>query len=65
MRTALAIFIGAAIFLAMIGSFSKELGLDLLLPGFEAAKTTIVGVVFVLLAIGGLFLRFKKRRSDD
>lgn len=65
MRTLLAIFIGCLIFLAMISSFSEVLGLDALLPGFDVVKTTVVGIAFLLIAIGGLFYRIKKRRSDD
>ena len=65
MRTALAIGIGCMIFLAMIASFSDFLGLEALVPGFDVGKTTVVGVVFILLAVGGLFHRFHKRRSDD
>jgi len=60
MRTALAIAIGCLIFGAMIASFS-----DALWPGFEAGKTTVVGIIFFLMAIAGLFHRFHKLRSDD
>ncbi len=68
MRSALAIGIGGLIFLAMIASFSDVLGLDALVPGFEVGKTAVVGIVFLLMAAGGLFHRInkvRKRRSDD
>jgi len=58
------VFIGSAflclIIVALIASFSDELGLDILFPGFDAAKTVTVGVLFLALAIAGLFHRYNK-----
>ena len=68
MRGVLALTGFALILIALIFSFSGVLGLDDLWPGFETLKTTFVGVVFLVLAIGGLFHRyhkFKKRARDD
>lgn len=63
MKTAFAIAIGVVIAVAMVSSFSDALGLDYWLPGFETWKTTFVGVIFVLVAIGGLFHRYHKRKK--
>ncbi len=61
MRTALAIAVGVLIALAMAASFSEPLGLDALWPEFEARKTWVVGAVFVVFAVAGLFHRAARR----
>jgi hypothetical protein len=62
MKTAFAIAVGCLIAIAMLSSFSDALALDHWFPGFEMWKTTFVGVVFLLVAIGGLFHRYHKRK---
>ena len=68
MKGFLAIVGFALILIALVFSFSRTLGLDDLWPGFDAMKTTFVGIVFIVLAIGGLFHRynkFKQRTRND
>ncbi len=65
MRTALAVLVAVGLVLLIALSFSDELGLDLLMPELEIWKTTFVGVVFLLVAMAGLFHRINKRKSDD
>jgi hypothetical protein len=65
MKTVLGIGVACLIALAMVTSFSDALGVDYWFPGFDTWKTTYVGVVFLLIAIGGLLHQIHKRKSDD
>jgi len=56
---------GCLILLGLIFSFSAEMGLEDLFPGFETMKTTIVAVVFLVGAVAGLFHRFHKFKNRN